>query len=677
MSDGKFAGPLASVLSVLGSVKSWWRPPDDRPEDADTLPREAATRRQDDEARRRRDDAAMADFVDSLPVGVFSANPAGRLLYVNRTLAYWLSAEPQALVGRPFADFVAGADGAGQARLIGTDGREMPCLFAETEKTAADGHLLYTRSIVMPMPQGTAVAAPAAAQVRDDPSHAPPPWLFDAAPVGIALLDLDGLVTDANRAFQKLIGLAADAINGRPFADFLAAEDRGEVDGQLSKVVMGAAQVAHLEVRMTGAGERRITANLFASAVKDPAGDLAGLIVHAIDATEQKDLEVQFAQSQKMQAVGQLAGGVAHDFNNLLTAMIGFADLLLVRHGPEDPSFADIMQIKQNANRATNLVRQLLAFSRKQTLKPVVLDPTDALSDLSNLLGRLIGATIELRMEHGRDLGLILVDRGQFDQVVVNLAVNARDAMPGGGTLTIRTFRVGIEAPSQRGHELVPAGDYVQIDVVDTGVGIPKENIARIFEPFFSTKEVGAGTGLGLSTVYGIVHQTGGFIFVESAPGAGTTFSILLPLHAATEAQKAAAVRTPEREGDLTGAGTVLLVEDEDAVRMFGARALSNKGYRVLEANNGEKALDVVNEALAAGETIDLIISDVVMPGMDGHTLVRLLQQELPNVKVILMSGYAEDVFIDDLPADGSVNFLEKPFSLAGLAGKVKEVMRG
>jgi len=386
---------------------------------------------------------------------------------------------------------------------------------------------------------------------------------------------------------------------------------------------------------------------------------------------------VQFAQSQKMQAVGQLAGGVAHDFNNLLTAMIGFADLLLARHGPSDPSFADIQQIRQNANRATNLVRQLLAFSRKQTLTPERLDVADALNDLSNLLGRLIGETVDLKIEHGKDLKPVRVDRGQFDQVIVNLAVNARDAMPGGGQLTIRTSTFKLNTGVQRGHDLVPPGRYVLIEVIDTGTGIKKEDMERIFEPFFSTKEVGAGTGLGLSTVYGIVHQSGGFIFVDSAPGEGATFSIVLPEHLEDEKAAAAAKAlkpAPEEIADLTGAGTVLLVEDEDAVRMFGARALRNKGYKVLEAMNGEGALDVINNS---GEAIDLIISDVVMPGIDGHTLVRLVRHERPEVKVILMSGYAEDAFRQEISRDPSIAFLAKPFSLRGLASKVKEVMAG
>ena len=402
------------------------------------------------------------------------------------------------------------------------------------------------------------------------------------------------------------------------------------------------------------------------------------MILHFIDLTEQKSLEAQFAQSQKMQAIGQLAGGVAHDFNNLLTAMIGFCDLLLLRHKPGDQSFSDIMQIKQNANRAANLVRQLLAFSRQQTLQPRILNITDVLAELSNLLRRLIGENIELKMTHGRDLGLTKVDQGQLEQVIINLAVNARDAMSGGGRLTIQTGNVSTNEPTRREHEEMPPGEYVAIEVLDTGIGIPKENLARIFEPFFSTKEVGSGTGLGLSTVYGIVRQTGGFIFVDSAPGEGAKFTIYLPRH---QAAKATAAVTAEAEsearersaGDLTGTGTILLVEDEDAVRVFSARALRNKGYQVLEARSGEAALSVLNSET---NRIDLLVSDVVMPHMDGPTLIRHVRDKRPDMKVIFISGYTEDKFRDQIDAGEHIHFLPKPFSLKQLAGKVKEVLR-
>ncbi|OHC83091.1 MAG: hybrid sensor histidine kinase/response regulator, partial [Rhodospirillales bacterium RIFCSPLOWO2_12_FULL_67_15] len=637
--------------------------------------------REDFDSRRSRDEAAMAEYLDNLPAGIFSADADGRVLYVNRTLSDWLGRTAREIVGRPFADFVLeatpfplAAEGEGEAPdggavvLADHSGGTFPAVLLQTVRAGADGRPLYTRSLVVrdfARREQTAPAPPAT-----------PPWLFEQAPVGIALLDYSGVIADCNSAFLALAGSPRDAVIGRALAERLAPEDRAEAAGQLSKLVMGAAPAASLEVRLIGPkGDERATA------IHARPADAAGqdrLVLYVVDTTERKHLEVQFAQAQKMQAMGQLAGGIAHDFNNLLTAMIGFSDLLLARHGAGDPSFADIMQIKQNANRATNLVRQLLAFSRKQTLAPVVLDVTESLADLSHLLGRLLGAKVELRLEHGRNLAAVLVDRGQFDQVIINLAVNARDAMPGGGTLAIRTAMVEIAAPTQRGHELIAPGRYVGIEIADTGAGIPKENLSRIFEPFFSTKEVGAGTGLGLSTVYGIVHQTGGYIFVESAVGEGTTFTIYLPAQDLAAAERIARARPPaaELDADLTGAGTILLVEDEDAVRLFGGRALRNKGYRVLEAADGERAMDVVNAALAEGEKIDLILSDVIMPGMDGPTLVQLLRQELPGVKVILMSGYAEDA-ARAIEHDPALHFLPKPFSLAGLAGKVKEVMKG
>jgi two-component system cell cycle sensor histidine kinase/response regulator CckA len=308
-----------------------------------------------------------------------------------------------------------------------------------------------------------------------------------------------------------------------------------------------------------------------------------------------------------------------------------------------------------------------------------VLDMTDILAELSHLLRRLIGETIELEMIHGRDLGAVRADQGQLEQVIINLAVNARDAMPEGGTLTIETDSAHLSRPVKRKGEIIPAGDYTRIRVADTGCGIAQDELDRIFEPFYSTKEVGAGTGLGLSTVYGIVSQTGGFVEVKSRLGEGTGFAIYLPHHQASEEeaeeQAAAAVAAAgevEVSRDLTGMGTVLLVEDEDAVRAFGARALKNKGYNVLEANSGEAALEVLNDG---GETVDLLITDVVMPRLDGPSLVRKVRESRPDMPVIFISGYAEDSFRQRLGREAGIHFLPKPFSLKELAGKVKEVM--
>ncbi len=645
------------------------------------------------DAIRRLEEDRMSDMLDLLPVGFFSADREGVLQYVNQTLARWLGLPPDRLLGTPFADYVDEIGGEGDLNLRDSDGRTFAVTLEQSQKDAEDGDVAYTRSIVLRDLVWSEIIAPSAEdditpdlleEASQQQNIGSTGWLFDDAPVGIVLLDHDGVVTDCNRAFQALVGFHHDSVCGRPFVDQLAREDRSDIGTSFSKIVMGIARGAQLEVRLPAARERELTVALYVSRITDSDGDVTGLVLHLIDVTEQRNLEVQFTQSQKMQAVGQLAGGVAHDFNNLLTAMIGFSDLLLARHGPDDPSFSDIQQIKQNANRATNLVRQLLAFSRKQTLTLARLDVTESLNDLSNLLGRLIGEKVELRLEPGRDLLPIQADRGQFDQVIINLTVNARDAMPGGGLITLKTTNIELGEPVQRGHDLMPAARYVLIEVSDTGEGIPKENLDRIFEPFFSTKDVGAGTGLGLSTVYGIIHQSGGFIFVDSAPGEGTTFSIYLPKYVdeddvadgeiAQESSVSEDNSASPADPDLTGNGVVLLVEDEDAVRAFATRALRNKGYTVLEADNGEGALDVIN---GADQKIDLIVSDVVMPGMDGNTLVSLVRQELPDVKVILMSGYAEDVFRNEIGRDDSLHFLGKPFTLKDLAGKVKDVLEG
>jgi two-component system cell cycle sensor histidine kinase/response regulator CckA len=641
---------------------------------------------------RHKEESYLADFLDLLPVGFFSADANGRFQYINQTLANWLDDTTEKIIGSTLDEYMSpGEDRVGLAEKAATvnfkrrDGGQFSGWVAQSLHEGGEGQPTYSRCIVLRSADWLYREQELDVANENGSPEVRLHWLFDEAPVGIVLLDLQGNIAECNSAFLKLIGLNPEDLISHPFTNLVAKEDRGDTAAALSKVVMGTAKTTHIEVRMPSAGERELVASLYASRLENALGEISGLALHFIDTTEQRNLEVQFAQSQKMDAIGQLAGGIAHDFNNLLTAMIGFADLLLTRHGPDDPSFSDIQQIRQNANRATNLVRQLLAFSRKQALTLDKLDITETLNELTMLLSRLIGEKIVLNLEHGNELGAIKFDRGQFDQIIINLAVNARDAMPGGGQLTIRTSVVTLDEPAQRGHELMAKGQYILIEVIDTGTGIRKENIEKIFEPFFSTKEVGAGTGLGLSTVYGIVHQTDGFIFVDSAPGDGTHFSIYMPEFLKEEDEqynsegKVSAVQptvTPDlkrdHESDLTGSGTVLLVEDEDAVRLFGARALRNKGYKVLEAENGEGALDVIN---GFDKKIDLIISDVVMPGMDGHTLISLVRHELPNVKVILMSGYAEDVFREEIDRDQTIKFLPKPFSLKTLAATVKEVL--
>ncbi|MDR3407843.1 MAG: ATP-binding protein, partial [Methylovirgula sp.] len=397
--------------------------------------------------------------------------------------------------------------------------------------------------------------------------------------------------------------------------------------------------------------------------------DGPGATIYALDTTELRTLKENFAQSQKMQAIGQLAGGVAHDFNNVLTAIIGYSDLLLANHRPTDPSFQDIMQIKQNANRAAGLVRQLLAFSRRQTLRPEVLQLGDVLAELQLLMRRLVGEKIGLELRHGRDLWLVKADLNQFEQVVINLVVNARDAMPNGGRIELRINNLAAADCAKLSEKSLPIADYVMLEVADTGTGIPEEVRDKIFEPFFTTKEVGKGTGLGLAMVYGIVKQTGGYVFCDSTVGVGTTFRILLPRYvpvAGEDEARKEAVKKPA--ADLTGHGTILLVEDEEAVRAFGARALSARGYTVLEAANGVEALEVAEK----NPKIDLIVSDVVMPEMDGPTMFGEMRKRGVNAKVIFVSGYAEDAFQKNLPEGEDFGFLPKPFTLKQLIEAVK-----
>jgi two-component system cell cycle sensor histidine kinase/response regulator CckA len=659
------------------------------------------TARHEMEALIRDERNKLVEFLNDAPVGFYSVDSAGRFLFVNRTLAEWLGSTPAEIVGSDtrLHDFLAdappddafrwdpfgGCDDGGQRGEVAfrsRTGRILQAWLSQT--TVGSGAELRTRSVVRDLtPEREWESALRRSRERFQ-------RFFANAPVGIALIDRSGRLEEANRALGDLFGAPLHALIGQKLIDFVAEEDRRALAARLSAAAEGLMPARPVDVRLTGPRERSCVVFLSrldggengAAGGATGGGTSAGgvgdgdLMLHFIDATEQKNLEVQFAQSQKMQAIGQLAGGVAHDFNNLLTAMIGFCDLLLMRFRPGDPSFGDIMQIKQNGNRAANLVRQLLAFSRQQALQPRVLDIGDVLVELSHLLRRLIGENIELKLVHGRDLGLAKVDQGQIEQVIINLVVNARDAMPGGGTLTLRTANIVRAGLLRRGAEIMPAGNYVLIEVADTGIGIPKENLERIFEPFFSTKQLGSGTGLGLSTVYGIVKQTGGFIFVDSTPGEGAVFSIYLPRHEAAETDAGARGEAAEAAAprDLTGIGTVMLVEDEDAVRIFGARALRNKGYKVIEAKSGEEALELIH---GTEEKIDLLISDVVMPRIDGPTLVRQVRENHPEMKVIFISGYAEDAFRKRLDSDAGIHFLPKPFTLKQLAGKVKEMISG
>ncbi len=499
--------------------------------------------------------------------------------------------------------------------------------------------------------------------------------VVEGSPIGIVSVHGDGTIYAHNQMFLALLnkgfksgGLASidHTLKGQPLTSLLNAENSTESIGKLNQFFQGQDVEGPLEIYFSK--DQQTAMNVYLSSIEHMQKVFT---LYFVDISEHKKLSLQLSQSQKMQAIGQLAGGIAHDFNNLLTAMIGYCDLLLLRHSPSDLSFNDIMQIKQNANRAANLVRQLLAFSRQQTLQPKIIDVTENLAELSILLQRLIGPAIALQVVHARDLWLVKVDQGQLEQVIVNLAVNARDAMPEGGSLSIVTSNLTVQKPIAIGSETLPVGDFVVIKVSDTGVGIPPENLSRVFDPFFSTKAIGAGTGLGLSTVYGIVNQTGGFVAVESQLKKGTTFTIYLPKYSDADALKnMEIVESSAMVADLSGTATILLVEDEDAVRLFSARALKDKGYVVYDVSNGQEALKIIDE-----KPIDLVVTDVVMAPMDGPTLVKQLTQKHPEVKIIFISGYAEDSFRSQIKENTKAHFLSKPFSLKDLARKVKDVL--
>ncbi|MEP1329786.1 ATP-binding protein [Pseudophaeobacter sp.] len=395
------------------------------------------------------------------------------------------------------------------------------------------------------------------------------------------------------------------------------------------------------------------------------------LIAVLNDATELKTLEAQFVQSQKMQAIGQLAGGVAHDFNNLLTAISGHCDLLLLRHDQGDQDFGDLIQIHENANRAAALVSQLLAFSRKQTLLPEVLDVRDTLSDLTHLLNRLVGEKVTLTLSHDPVMRSIRADKRQLEQVLMNLVVNARDAMPNGGEIRVRTEAVTLDKPLKRDRASVPEGNWVTVKVSDEGVGISPDKMQKVFEPFYTTKRTGEGTGLGLSTAYGIIKQTGGYIFVDSVIDKGTTFTLFFPVYqeGADEAEAEVPVETPKAvPAPQHGEGVVLLVEDEAPVRAFASRALRMRGYTVLEAESAEDALRTLEDP---GLTVDVFVTDVVMPGMDGPSWVREALKTRPDTRVVFVSGYAEGAFGESEPDVPNSVFLPKPFSLNQLTETV------
>jgi two-component system cell cycle sensor histidine kinase/response regulator CckA len=641
------------------------------------------------------------DYLDHAPAGFFSVDANGEIGYLNATLAEWLDYDlaqfgsgglklDQLVAGQGAAllTTLSAPPGEVKTEIFDIDlktrgGRTLPVRLFHKVAFGADGAPGSSRTLVLNRARDHGSDPQRLAEVRFM-------RFFQNTPMAIATVDKPGKIIRSNVLFARLFRpvLKTDGPDGGSILAVVAERDRAALEAAIRRAADKQGEIAPVEAALAGPGER--FARFYVTAVEEEVGDHEAAIVYGIETTEQRTLESQFTQSQKMELVGKLAGGIAHDFNNVLGAIMMATDFLVNAHKPTDPSFQDIMQIRQNANRAAGLVRHLLAFSRKQTLRPQVLSLGEALSDLHMLLKRLIGENVTLSVVPDRDLWPVKVDIAQFEQVIVNLAVNARDAMPDGGKLTIRTANVSAEEGARFNYKGMPIGEYVLIEVADSGTGIAPEIIDKIFEPFFTTKEVNKGTGLGLSTVYGIVKQTGGFIYLDSEVGKGTKFRIFLPRYipgaddvqtpqlpettapalagtmaAADEVRRTAA-------SDLTGHGTILLVEDEEGLRALNARGLKSRGYSVLEAGNGVEAI----EALARhGGRVDLVVSDVVMPEMDGPTMLKELRKDNPDIKIIFVSGYAEDAFEKSLPDSSRHDFLAKPFTLKQLVSAVKEAM--
>jgi two-component system cell cycle sensor histidine kinase/response regulator CckA len=639
------------------------------------------------------------DYLDHAPAGFFSAEGNGNIVYLNATLANWLDHDLAQVGsgGLKLDDIVAGegaallttlsaVPGDVKTEILDIDlktrgGRTVPARLFHKVAFGADGAPGASRTLVLNRARDDGTDPQRAAEVRFM-------RFFQNTPMAIATVDREGRIADSNARFARLFHPAFRAEGDRSILAVVAERDRGTLEAAIRKAADGQGEIAPVDAALDGTGER--FASFFVTAVEEKGErDREAAIVYALETTQQRTLENQVNQQQKMETIGRLAGNIAHDFNNLLGAIMMATDFLLNAHKPTDPSFQDIMQIKQNANRAASLVRQLLAFSRKQTMRPQVIDLGESLSDLTVLLKRLIGENVALNVPQVRDLWPVKADVGQFEQVIINLAVNARDAMPHGGKLTLRTSNVGADDSALHHYKGMPLGEYVLVQVEDTGTGIAPDIIDKIFDPFYTTKDIGKGTGLGLSTVYGIVKQTGGFVYVESEVGKGTTFRIFLPryipaaddvevpqLPETTAPAIASAISAADEmrnaATDLTGHGTILLVEDEEGLRALNARGLRSRGYTVIEAGNGVEALE---ELERQGGHVDLVVSDVVMPEMDGPTLMKELKQRNPDTKIIFVSGYAEDAFEKSLPDAQHFEFLPKPFTLKQLVSKVKETM--
>ncbi|WP_297321897.1 PAS domain-containing sensor histidine kinase [uncultured Bartonella sp.] len=641
-----------------------------------------------------RDLQEAINHLDQAPAGFLSLDTNGSFLYLNATLSNWLHIDIATFkIGQLHFDevFETASEPATWLQLknnieqsreyyqfsivLKGDGEKVDTfnVCATTQPDDDNDEKIY-RLVLVPVAHSADMLH--ALATTKDIFHA----YFKNAPLAMAIINQQGKFLVINRPFSHLFNITSDDTENRLLFNVMADGDKTGIEGVLRKIAANGLTNLAIEATLSSDKNRHFRLFFVGIANEQRSANNEIAILSVVETTAQKTLEDKMAQGQKLQAVGQLAGGIAHDFNNVLTAILMSCDLLLASHRSSDPAHADLINIKNNANRAASLVQQLLAFSRRQTLRPEVVDLTELLSDVRNLLMPLLGSNIHLKFNHGRDLWDVKVDQASFQRVLMNLVINGRDAMASGGTITITTANVKKQQIDELSYSGLVSGDYVELDVEDTGTGIPKAVQEKMFEPFFTTKEVGKGTGLGLSMVYGIVKQTGGYIYCESHEGKGTKFRIFLPRFVADsknigsdDRQKVQQTKSqPEKSEDLSGTATVLLVEDEAAVRMGGVRALQSRGYTVLEAENGLEALDIIGERNGA---VDLVVSDVVMPEMDGPTLLGEMRKKYPEIKFVFVSGYAKDAFAKNLAPDAVFGFLSKPFTLKQLAMKVKEML--
>lgn len=658
--------------------------------------------------------SSLHNFLDFLPVGLYNCDGEGKIEYINDTFAGYLQIDKNDAVGKSVDSFVAykpeqlhNNTGIFNGNIIFKTAEGNAEAFVRQQNVRENSELKTRGVVIWNLPNDK--------DLKNNLNELSDKfeWLFSTAPVGIIFADKQQKIIELNQQVEDIFEKSASEIKHKKICDYFKDEAKAKIKAAIAEYAQGKENSYDFEATLVFTKEEKniqIHLSPMTRHYSNKNGKIDGVIMYLTDTTNKRNLEMQVAQAQKMQAFGQLAGGVAHDFNNLLTAVIGYCDLLIQRHGVGDPSFSDLTQLKQNATRAAYVARQLLTISRKQPLNPKLLDVTEAFTEIDHLLSRLIGEQVRFQISFASDLGYIRVDPVQFSQVMLNLAINAKDAMNGKGTLSIVTRGERINEPYHFGADIINPGDFVVISVTDTGCGIPPENINRIFEPFFSTKKniVGSGTGLGLAMVYSIVRQMEGFIKVHSELGKGTTFEIYLPAYESDKAEQVQ--QEPQKEIIRDKAGNaaletvlpigganqkpilgmnvsafdslrslsvksgeikVLFVEDEKAVRTVGVRGLRRKGFDVVECISAENALEHIEK----GEKFDMMITDMMMPGMSGAELAKIVHTQYPEMKIILASGYSEEIARKELAGSSDFYFMGKPYSLEDLHRKVQEVL--